>query len=122
MPMTEPAEQFERAVKRLDEIAEEMRRARRRDRFAGLLIVVLVAIAGFGIVRQIGESAESARIRCRDSNVRFDAMMSVLEDGLAGDASALLIIGQMRAVSIIDCDRDGDTLDDLPSNSLGSRP
>src|SRR5690606_12938383 len=110
----EAAEQFERAVHDLDLVVAELRQSRRRDRvFVGSALAVVVLVAG-GLFATFLDDRRDSVARCREGNRRFDGVMQVIESATDGDSAAQLIVSEMRAVSILDCDGDGDTADDLP--------
>lgn len=110
MPET-AAEQFERSIRDLDSIVDELVSSRRRDRvlIAGVFAAVVLGglTAGFVIENQ----GDVQRGACRESNVRFDNLLQILESTV-DSPEGQQIIDQMRTVSIVDCDGDGSIEDD----------
>lgn len=106
------AEDIEALVARV----EGLQTSRRRLRLVLALVVVSVLIAGSALAYVSHRSNEDRVATCRDSNTRFDQLLSVVTPAPGSERDtpqARAMIADMRRVSVIDCNRDGDLADDI---------
>lgn len=112
MPDRAAAEQFERTIHDLDLIVDELVNSRRRDRILIAGVVIAMVAGGLTTGYVLKELSDQQIETCRESNNRFDALMDIL-DGEATSDGGRSLVSRMRAASVVDCDSDDNTTDDL---------
>lgn len=108
------------ALEHQKELVTEIKHLRTSNRRLNLIVAVgLVGLIGIGTAvgyaavafyEARGNQVES----CRDSNVRFDNLMDLLAARSDSDEGRAFI-ETLRAVSVLDCDDDGERRNDLPT-------